>query len=361
MPQVRIPAKSAASFLFPNATRAINAITNIRPSNTETLPICTSRHIAHCKTGEKQKRIDGTWDDAKSKDGTIPPRKSFCFEVARDEVAGEQGPRYDPNRPCQGNRNSCVPLKTFCRIGTPTPVPTPKPKPRPIPSRCSIFDSRLICEAAQCTWEESDAPCPPGFMCQRAAICRDPDPYQGPVPACRRTKTTCNSDDECERNTPDMPKCEDIEPVGSRNNPKYCTNGSSACKGKCLSSFSRIATPIHDVPVTSLKVGDIVWTTDAAGNRVVRPIIKVSRVSAPNHRVVNLVLADGRSLDVSALHPAAGGIVVGDLQIGDVYDGSTVQSLAVKPYEGTATYDILPAGDTGYYWVNGILMGSTLK
>ncbi len=130
---------------------------------------------------------------------------------------------------------------------------------------------------------------------------------------------------------------------------------------KCLSSSSYIATPIGDVAVTSLKVGDIVWTADLAGNRIVRTLIKVSRVSAPNHRVVYLVLADGRSLDVSALHPAVGGMTVGDLKAGDAYDGSVVKSAVVRPYEGTATHDILPAGETGYYFANGILMGSTLK
>ena len=29
-------------------------------------------------------------------------------------------------------------------------------------------------------------------------------------------------------------------------------------------------------------------------------------------------------------------------------------------YTGHATFDLLPAGDTGFYWANGILIGSTL-
>ena len=154
----------------------------------------------------------------------------------------------------------------------------------------------------------------------------------------------------------DYPKCITF---GS-NNIGVC--GTLACgSGKCLSSSSRISTPIGTVSVTNLKVGDIVWTMDAAGKRAVRPLVKVLRVLAPNHRVVNLVLADGRTLDVSALHPTADGRTVGDLQAGDAYDSSIVKSADLKPYEGTATYDILPAGDTGFYWANGILMGSTLK
>ena len=138
-------------------------------------------------------------------------------------------------------------------------------------------------------------------------------------------------------------------------------SGGSNCARKCLSFTSKIATPIGDVAVTSLKVGDIVWTTDASGARVVRPLLKASHISAPNHHVVHLVLADGRTLDVSAPHPTADGRTVGVLKTGDAYDGSIVKSAVIKAYEGSATYDILPAGETGYYWANGILMGSTLN
>lgn len=158
---------------------------------------------------------------------------------------------------------------------------------------------------------------------------------------------------------------------------KYCSSNEQCCTGiryvrptciskdlicgKCLSFSSKIATPRGNINVTDLKVGDMVWTTDIAGNRIVRSLIKVSHVSAVNHRVVHLILTDGRTLDVSAAHPTANGRMVGDLIVGDTYNGSTVKSVILKPYEGTATYDILPSGDTGFYFANGILMGSTLK
>jgi len=51
---------------------------------------------------------------------------------------------------------------------------------------------------------------------------------------------------------------------------------------------------------------------------------------------------------------------------GDLYDGASVASAQLVPYGGDATYDILPSGDTGFYWANGlpakagVLLGSTL-
>jgi hypothetical protein len=51
---------------------------------------------------------------------------------------------------------------------------------------------------------------------------------------------------------------------------------------------------------------------------------------------------------------------VGDLEPGDPLDGARILSLEYVPYEQTATYDLLPAGDTGLYWAGDILLGSTL-
>lgn len=129
----------------------------------------------------------------------------------------------------------------------------------------------------------------------------------------------------------------------------------------CLSSSSQIDTPRGIIKVTELKAGDMVWTRNAQGKKIAAPILKTSKVPVNNHKVVHLVLNDGRSLDVSSPHPTANGKVVGNLKAGDHYDGSIVKSILLIPYTGSATYDLLPAGDTGYYWANGILMGSTLK
>ena len=130
----------------------------------------------------------------------------------------------------------------------------------------------------------------------------------------------------------------------------------------CLSAGTLIDTPNGAVPVTSLRVGDLVWTLDAGGARVARPLAAVGHVPAPaGHQMVHLVLADGRELWASAGHPTADGRPLGRLQAGDVLDGARVVSAEREPYGQPATYDILPSGATGLYWANGVLLASTLR
>src|SRR6266851_3459609 len=61
----------------------------------------------------------------------------------------------------------------------------------------------------------------------------------------------------------------------------------------------------------------------------------------------------------------SGAVRVTDLTPGmlvwtDALDGSTVTLWELVPYAGARTYDLLPAGPTGTYWANGILLSSTL-
>jgi Hint domain-containing protein len=130
----------------------------------------------------------------------------------------------------------------------------------------------------------------------------------------------------------------------------------------CLARGTRIATPDGDLPVEDLRVGDIVWTRDATGGRVARPLAQVGSTPVPaTHRVVELRLADGRAVFVSPGHPTADGRKVGDLGAGDLYDGAVVTGAELVPYAGGATFDVLPSGATGVYWANGVLLGSTLR
>jgi hypothetical protein len=130
----------------------------------------------------------------------------------------------------------------------------------------------------------------------------------------------------------------------------------------CLAIGTRIDTPAGAVPVQDLRVGMLVWTVDKAGVRVAQPVLEVSRTVVPSdHQVVHLVLDDGRQLWVSPGHPTSDGRRVGQLQVGDLLDGAQVLSASLVAYAGSATYDLLPAGDSGFYWANGILLGSTLS
>ena len=129
----------------------------------------------------------------------------------------------------------------------------------------------------------------------------------------------------------------------------------------CLAAGTLIETPRGPVPVEELRIGDPVWTQDEAGQRVSKSILKAGRmITAATHPMMHITLSDGRELLASAGHPTADGRILGDLQPGDLLDGVRIIWLEHLPYEGMYTYDILPSDSTGFYWANGILMGSTL-
>jgi len=129
----------------------------------------------------------------------------------------------------------------------------------------------------------------------------------------------------------------------------------------CLAPETLVATPAGSRRVTELRPGDPIWTTDEAERRVAVTVLAVGSVGAPPaHRLVELVLADGRVLSASPGHRLADGRSIGELRVGDAVDGSTVASAALVA-SGPATYDVLPAGPTGMYWADGILVLSTLR
>ena len=129
----------------------------------------------------------------------------------------------------------------------------------------------------------------------------------------------------------------------------------------CLAAHTLIDTPHGQVPVEDLRPGDPVWTVDAAGERTAAYVLKTVRVPVPtSHRVVHIGLSDGRELWASPGHPLTDGTPLGNLQPGDWVDGAPVTRLELVSYGQPATYDLLPSGETGFYWANGILIGSTL-
>lgn len=151
-----------------------------------------------------------------------------------------------------------------------------------------------------------------------------------------------------------------VDVFGTVNITKRTDAGPLMCP-ICLARGTRIATPSGDAAVEDLRVGDVVWTQDARGERVAAPLVAVGSTPVPRtHQVVRITLDDGRSVLVSPGHPTADGRRAGDLVPGDVLDGARVLGTERIAYAGGATYDVLPAGPTGVYWANGIRLGSTL-
>jgi hypothetical protein len=139
------------------------------------------------------------------------------------------------------------------------------------------------------------------------------------------------------------------------------TQGSRPACPICLSAATLISTPAGNVVVTAIRVGTLVWTQAADGSRVAAQVIEVGSAPVPaGHLMVHLTLADGRQLWASPGHRVADGRQLGTLAVGDAVDGSRISGWELVPYAADRTYDFLPAGPTGFYWADGILLASTL-
>ncbi|MDO8590277.1 MAG: hypothetical protein Q7R69_03360 [bacterium] len=139
------------------------------------------------------------------------------------------------------------------------------------------------------------------------------------------------------------------------------TDSSQICP-ICLARNTLIDTPSGTIPVQDLEKGMAIWTLNRLGERISAIVVETTRTPVPpTHQVIHLVLNDGREVFVSGGHPVTNGQKVQDLLVGEVYDGSYVSSVESIPYREQATYDVLPSGETGFYWANGILLDSTLN
>jgi hypothetical protein len=137
------------------------------------------------------------------------------------------------------------------------------------------------------------------------------------------------------------------------------SDGFCSAECVCASPDTPIATPAGDRLIAALAVGDLVYSVDH-GRVVAVPVRETHRTPVSHHRVVELVLRDGGLLRISAGHPTADGRSFGELRAGDWLGGREIVSARAVPYEHDATYDILPDSDTGTYFADGALIGSTL-
>lgn len=76
--------------------------------------------------------------------------------------------------------------------------------------------------------------------------------------------------------------------------------------------------------------------------------------------MVHIVLADKREIFASPGHPIGDGRIFNNLSVGDILNGSRIIIAQKTLYDKGYTYDILPSGDTGFYFANNILIDSTL-
>ncbi|MBX3063282.1 MAG: Hint domain-containing protein [Anaerolineae bacterium] len=137
----------------------------------------------------------------------------------------------------------------------------------------------------------------------------------------------------------------------------------------CLTEGTLIDTPKGQVPIEAINVGDMVITSNWRGERVSVPILRVTKIPVEQHQIIHLSLNDGTTLDVSGGHPLPNGGIVQGLTLGSRITANSnympsppyVTGIEFALYKGKFTYDILPDGDTGFYWANGIPLASTLS
>jgi hypothetical protein len=127
----------------------------------------------------------------------------------------------------------------------------------------------------------------------------------------------------------------------------------------CADPNTPIATPQGERAIAELREGDLVYSIDRGALAVV-PIVRTHSEAVSHHSVMRIELRSGASLLISPGHPTADGRRFADLHAADVLDGVVITSAQLVPYEHDATYDILPASDTGAYFAGGVLIGSTL-
>ena len=217
------------------------------------------------------------------------------------------------------------------------------------------------CEFAKCptinpqpvTECKKDSDCPSGNLCYKN-MCVSPIGRQ----CAGLNDTSCPTDFECVQGCgPPVVRYPDDTPI-----EYFCQlKGYNRPCPICLASDTIIDTPYGQISVKNMKIGSPIWTITSSGKRALGFVIKTSKTQVSlNHKMVKLILDDGRTFLVSPGHPTIDGRVVGDFVTGNLYDGALVISSDRSIYDDGFTYDILPSGETGFYFANKILLDSTL-
>lgn len=277
-------------------------------------------------------------------------------------AVGRTGPNCE-FAPCPSRARNCLkdsdcPSSQYvCQETQGTGTACPSNDPSCVPTHTTIAGECKLKEGNRCS---ADSDCASGNLCHKNT-CTAPIGRECAGP----NDQSCLADFECVQGCgPPVSRDDDPPP------PYFCQlKGYIRPCPICLAKDTLIDTPLGEIKVQDLQIGAPVWTLDASGHRAIGFVIKTSRTPVPlDHKMVELLLEDGRTLLVSPGHPTADGRTVGDLVPGDFYDGARVISSLQVPYSAGFTYDILPAligvegtsGQTGFYFANGVLLGSTL-
>jgi hypothetical protein len=194
------------------------------------------------------------------------------------------------------------------------------------------------------------SPCGDGEICitgRCAGCCNLP-------PACIPIPSGCSEALDC--------GCFNADPCGGCTRCQSVTAGTIVCGNcqcVCAAAWSPVATPNGSRRIADLRTGDLVYTVDH-GERVAAPIVRVNRRPVSHHALVRVTLANGGVVDMSGGHPTANGGRFDALLAGQRLGSAEIVSLETVPYDEPFTYDILPASDTGTYFVGDALVGSTL-
>lgn len=289
-------------------------------------PTTCTQEAKQCPDGSYVGRTDKNCEFAKcpttnpspviecTKDSDCPSAQYMCQETQGMGIA------------CPSNDPSCVPTHTI------------------IKGECKLK------EGGRCG---VNSDCVGGNLCHKN-ICTSPIGKQ----CARPNDTSCPIDFECIQGCGPPVAREDDPPP-----PYFCQlKGYIRTCPICLAKHTLIDTPQGAIPVEELRKGMPVWTITKSGERVSAVIIETAKPTVPRtHQVVHITLEDGRDVFASPGHPTTDGQTIGNLSVGDFLNGSRVVKAELVPYQKGNTYDILPSGETGFYWADDILLGSTLQ
>lgn len=175
--------------------------------------------------------------------------------------------------------------------------------------------------------------------CTGAGIC--------PCDGCADGEEMCLQDSEC------------VLATGPQGNA-LCRNDDGTCGVcRCASPDTPIATASGNRAIRDLRVGDLVYSVHRDSIQLV-PIKRIHRVAAVNHHVLRVEFASGAKFEMSAMHPTANGKPLSAFGVGDELMGERIVRVTRIPFQHSHTYDILPDSDTGTYFADGVLVGSTL-